>query len=411
MSSGADLTAYDAALKNHYTQDRVEDMVFKNNPFFALVPKMESFGGDELPIPIIYGNPQGRSKTFRTAQTAATTSSSKITKFVLTRVKDYGVVTIDNETLEASMGNENAFIEAKTTEIDGIINSVSRSLAINLARNSTSAYGQVLAEPAETASTFTFTLKRLSDINNFEVGQSLVIWSLASAGSQRTSDGTDDEWLVAGVNRSTGVLTMTGTYSSSGSIAANDYIFVEGDRGLGISGLEDWIPATAPDSTTFFGANRSVDPTRLGGLRLDASAMPIEEALIQAEAEVVGQGFSLTHFFMGHRALSDLKKSLGSKVEYVNMHANARISFTGVSVEGSKGPISCVADHNFPSDRIFGLNMDYIKFYSLGKAVRVLNSDGLQMLRQSQDDGVEIRYGFYGNLGMRAPGSQINVQI
>lgn len=411
MASGLDLTAFDAALKQHYTADRVEDMVYKENPFLALIPKYERFGGRNLPLPIVYGNPQGRSKTFANAKTRSTATSSKVTDFVLTRVKDYGIATIDNETMLASEGDADAFVDSATLEIDGIINSLTRSLAINLFRTSAAYIGQVLAEPSTNASTFQFTFKNVDDIANVEVEQMLVIYSAASGGSVRSSDGSDDEWEVAAVNRSTGVVTLTGTYDGSGTIAADDYVFVEGDRGLGVSGLEDWIPTTAPGATAFFGVDRSVDPTRLGGQRLDATAMPIEEALIKADSQVCREGGKLTHYFMPHSALADLKKSLGSKVQYVNLAANARISFPGVVIDGDKGPIRCVADHNAQGDRIWGVNFDYMKFYSLGKAVRVLDTDGLQMLRQSDDDGVEVRYGFYGNLGMRAPGYAVNIQI
>lgn len=378
-----------------------------------MVPKYEKFGGRNLPLPIIYGNPVGRSKTFSTAQSAGGTSGSgsKITQFTLTRVKDYGVATIDNETMLASEGDANAFIEAATTEIDGIINAVTRSLAINLYRTSAASIGQVLAEPAETASTFTLTLKNIEDISVAEVGEEHVIWSALSGGAQRISETGDDEWTVAAVNRSTGVITYTGNYDANGTIAADDYIFKQGDRGLGISGLEDWIPYATPGATGFFGVDRSVDPTRLGGQRLDGSSMPIEEALIEGDAIVCREGMKITHYFMSHRALRDLKKSLGSKVQYVNLAANPRISFPGVIVDGNKGPIKVVGDHNCPDNRIHGVNFDYMKFYSLGKAVRVLDTDGLQMLRQSSDDGVECRYGFYGNLGCRAPGSNVTIQI
>jgi hypothetical protein len=412
MASGLDLTAFDAALKQHYTDDRVEDMVYKDNPFLAMVPKYERFGGRNLPIPIIYGNPQGRSKTFANAQTRSEVTSSLVHDFVLTRVKDYGIATLDNETMLASEGDANAWMEAATLEIDGIINALTRSLAVNLTRTSAASIGQVNAEPSVNASTFDVVMKDAEEITNVEVDQMHVIHSALSGGSQRTSDGADNEWVVAAVNRSSGTITYTGSYDASGDIAADDYIFVEGDRGNGVSGLEDWIPATAPTSgDSHFGVDRSVDATRLAGLTYDGSSDPIEEALIKGDSLVAREGMKLTHYFMNHRALADLKKSLGSKVQYVNLQVNPRISFPGVVVDGSKGPISVIGDHNFPDNRIFGLNMDYIKFYSIGKAVRVLDTDGLQMLRQSSDDGVEVRYGFYGNLGVRAPGSCVNIQI
>jgi hypothetical protein len=414
MSSQTDLTVYDAALKQHYTADKVENLVYKDNPLYAMLPKMEAFGGRNLPIPIIYGNPQGRSRTFSQAQarSVAAAAGIKITDFILTRVKDYSVATIDNETLEASKGDANSFISAATSVIDGAYQSIANNYAFSLYRGSSGARGRVLAEPTENASTFSFTLLDIEAVTGFEVGQEVVMYAAESGGSAKTSDGSDDEWTIAGVNRTTGVITLTGTYSASGDIAANDYVFVNGDRGLSLSGFQSWVPFTAPDSTLFFGVDRSVDVTRLGGNRLDATGLPIEEALIEADAMVAREGFGLTHYFMGHDKFGDLKKALGSKVQYVDVAVNAKISFRGVMVDGTRGPIKVIPDHNCPGDLVAGMNMNYVKLYSLGKAVRTLDmGDGLEMLRQAADDGVEARIGGYAQLGIRAPGAFINVKV
>ena len=79
---------------------------------------MQDFGGKNLPIPIIFGNPQNRSATFSTA--VAGTTNSQLKDFVLTRNKDYSIASIDNETLESSKGNSNAFLEAATVEINSV---------------------------------------------------------------------------------------------------------------------------------------------------------------------------------------------------------------------------------------------------------------------------------------------------
>ena len=50
-----DMTTFASALKQHYTNDRVENMVYQDNPLLAMMPKMSEFGGKNLPIPIIYG--------------------------------------------------------------------------------------------------------------------------------------------------------------------------------------------------------------------------------------------------------------------------------------------------------------------------------------------------------------------
>jgi len=404
-----DMASFDAALKQHYTDDRVLDMVYKDNPLFALMSKMESFGGKNLPIALIYGNPQGRSKTFTNAQTRGGATSSLIQDFVLTRTKDYSVATIDNETLEASKGNSNAFMEAATTEIDGAINSLTRSLAIGMYRTKAASIGQVNAEPAEAA--LVVTMKSIGDISNIEVGQIINIWSALTGGAQRSSDGADISWEVTAVDRSAGTFTLDDTYDSSGTIAADDYIFVEGDRGLGLSGLEDWCPETAPTSTPFFGVDRSVDTQRLGGIRHNGSADPIEEALIEGASKAARESAKIDHAFVSYAKYAELEKALGAKVQYVDLKMTAEVGFRGILINGPRGPIKVIPDQNCPDNVAWMLQLNTWKLYSLGKAVRVIDTDGLQMLRQASADGVEVRYGFYGNVGCRGPGFNCRVKL
>jgi hypothetical protein len=44
------------------------------------------------------------------------------------------------------------------------------------------------------------------------------------------------------------------------------------------------------------------------------------------------------------------------------------------------------------------------KLYSLGAAPKMLELDGLPMLRITDDDAYEGRMGYYANLGCTAPG-------
>jgi len=62
------LTSFEAALKVHYTDLRIKNLVYRNNPWLAAIPKMEAFGGKSLPLPLQVGVPQGRSAEFIAAQ-------------------------------------------------------------------------------------------------------------------------------------------------------------------------------------------------------------------------------------------------------------------------------------------------------------------------------------------------------
>ena len=402
-----DMNSFDAALKEHYTDDRVLDMVYKDNPLFALMPKYESFGGKNLPIPLIYGNPQGRSKTFTNAQTRGNVTTSLVTDFVLTRVKDYSIATIDNETLEASKGDANAFMEAATTEIDGAINSLTRSLAVGQYRDSSAQIGQVSATPSGQV----IIMKSPGDITNIEVGQAVEFFSAKSGGSEHNINTANSQTIVAAVDRSAGSFTLSVTQDGGNDIAANDYIFVEGDRGLGISGLEDWVPASAPGSTAFFTVDRSSDTQRLGGIRYDGSADPIEEALIEGASRAAREGAKVDHAFLSYAKYAELEKALGSKVQYVDLKMSAEVGFRGILINGPRGPIKVIPDQNCQDDVAWMLQMNTWKLYSLGKAVRVIDTDGLSMLRQASADGVEVRYGFYGNVGCRGPGFNCRVAL
>ena len=414
MSTALSLSAHDYALKQHYTAEMVENMVYKDNPFLALVAKMEEFGGRNLPIPVIYGNPQGRSATFARAQARGQLSSTKGLAFLLTRVKDYSVATMDNETIEASKGDANAFLEAATVEIDGAINSLTRSLAVAQYRQGYGEIGQI-----GSISTTTITLLNVEDVTNFEVGQELDV-SATISGALRAYGTSGNGLIVTSINRDTGVLTFGAnvTHADNGipTAAANDYIFVRGDHTASsltkLAGMEAWNPYTAPAAAeSFFGVDRSVDVTRLSGLRYDGTADPIEEALVTAASRAAREGAKIDHFFMNFKKFGELEKALGAKVQYVNMQANAVVGFRGMIINGPKGPINVVPDQNCPADRIRGVDLSMWKHCSLGKAVRTIDTDGLQMLRQSSDDGVEVRIGHYGNLACKAPGSNINIKV
>lgn len=397
-----DLTTFAAALKQHYTTDRVENMVYRDNPLLALMPKYEQFGGDNLKLPVKHGIPQGRSANFATAQSNKTNTQLKA--FLLTRDKDYSLASIDNETIEASKGNSNAFMEAATTEIDGAIESATRSLAIAMYGTGSGSIGQVQANAAGTS----IQLKNVEDVTNFEVGMEVVFSTADGGGAIKSGTVT-----VNGVDRDLGVVTVDSLAAIDGGTgaAADDYVFVEGDYDSKIKGLRAWLPDSAPSATAFFGVDRTVDATRLGGIRYDGSSEPIEEALISAASRVAREGGKPDYCFMSYGKFAELEKALGSKVQYVDAHANGEIGFRGMLIHGPRGSIKVIADQNCPDDRAFMLSMQYWKLYSLGKAPKILDSDGLKFLRESNADAVEVRVGYYAQMGCRAPGFNANIKL
>lgn len=412
-----DLTSFDAALKEHYTDRAIENLTYDNNPFFAMVKKFEKFDGDVLPIPVIYGTPQGRSHTFTQAQTAAAATTGKYGKFAVTRVSDHEVVLIDNETIEASSSKDGAFFEAQVTEIDNGMMALTRNVAIEMFRSGFSPKGRVYTSSFATT---TLTLGTSTDgqdkssATNFEIGMQIVFSDTEGGSVLRDSA---DFLTITGVDVAAGTLTVDANLSNISGIAQNDYIFVRGDRQnaaspsrLGISGLEDWIPQTTPTSTTFFGLNRAPHPTRLGGQRFDGSAVPIDEAIYKGATLAAREGGRPDVCFLNYENYGSLINLLGSKVQYVDVKV-ADIGFEGVRVVGPAGPIKVIPDQNCPGDRAYVLQLNTWQLATLYKAIRFNNTDGMKLLRQSAADAVEARMVFRGNLTCNAPGWNCNVKL
>ena len=388
------MTTFAAALKQHYTDEKIENMVYKDNPFLAMISKYEDFGGENLKLPVKYGIPMGRSATF--ADAVSNKTASQLKAFLLTRKSDYAIASIANETIEASKGNANAFIEAATFEIDGAIEAATRSLAVSLYGDGSGSIGVVGALATTTASNDTVTLATIQDITNFEVGMQL------NFGTATTNKKIDS------INRDTGVFILD---AASGA-TTTEAIYVDGDKDAMLTGLGGWLPSTAPASTdSFFGVNRSSDSTRLGGIRFDGSSLPLEEALIGAAARVAREGGKPDVCFINYNNFGDLEKALGSKVSYVDVKVNPEIGFRGILIHGPRGPIKVVPDQNCPNGVAYLLQMDVWKLYSLGKAPKILDSDGLKFLRESTADAVEARIGYYAQLGCRAPGFNVRVAL
>lgn len=399
------LTAMNSALKELYDGQVVENLVYSDNPFLAMVPKKTDFGGKYKPIPIITGVSQGRSSTFSNAQ--GNQSAVQIQSFLLTRVSDYSIATIDNQTMLASRTDKMSFLEGAKLVIDGAFRSLTNSLASALFRTGTGSIGQI-----GSISSGVITLSNAADVVQFEVNQVLQA-NATDGGTPRAALG-----YVIAVNRALGTVTVAssglgGSAASPSGWAGNDYLLVQGDVNAKVKGLAAWLPVTAPTSgDNFFGVDRSQDVTRLAGVRYNGSAQSIEESLIDASSLLAREGGKPDICVTNFASYAALEKSLGSKVQYVDMKGPAEIAFRGIMINGANSMIKVFPDRNCQAQVGYLLQMNSWTLNSLGDAPQILRyGDGLEMLRVSNADAGEVRIGYYANLATNAPGYNAVVSL
>ncbi len=425
-----------AALKELYTDDKeyMKDLVYKENPFLALVPKNESpdgFAGKYIPVPLEYGNPQGRSHTFSNAQTQQT-ATSLVSYFVYV-IQDYQLVTISNLLMEQTKTNAGAFVDAAKLQMDGGFRNITNNIAFELFGSGTATRGISAATSSQTGANpnvVTLPLTNAQQIVAFEVGQLLV--SSATDGGAISTTGV----VVTAVDRSSGVVTGNGITLSTGATVADvaslwaigsgiAYLTVYGDLPtagatntgsyLALSGLAAWMPITSPASNdSFWGVNRSADPTRLAGCRFNAQSMTIEEGMTNALAFLNREGGKPDLCVMDFASYAALVNALGAKVQYVQVnHDEVEVAFEGITFQSAYGRVTVLADRSCPPQTAYLLTMSTWKLRSLGKVPHILTygMEGLEGLRVGNADALEIRIGYYGNLICSAPGFNCVVQL
>lgn len=395
------MTAANAVLKELYTDQVLQMMVYKDNPALAMIPKNTDFGGKYKPIPIIIGTSQGNSNTFANAQ--ANQSAANLQSFLLTSTSDYAIAQIDNRTMLSAKTDKMAFIQTAKVLVDGAIRAATNRAAFAIFGDGTGTIGQI-----GTIASGVITLSNAQQVTQFEINQVLKAGT-ASGGTQHAAAG-----YVIAVNRSSGTVTVSttlgGTAATPTSWTNTNYITTDGDLNAKMSGFQAWLPSTAPTSSdSFFGVNRSSDVTRLAGVQYSGAATgeTIEETIISASSLVAREGGAPNKLITNFATYAALEKSLGSKVQYVteSMINNPVIAFRGIKVSGANTTIDVFPDRSCPGYKGFLLQMDTWALEGLGDVPQILKyGDGLDMLRVYNADSSELRVGSYGNVSCNAPG-------
>jgi hypothetical protein len=406
-----DLTAANAALKELYDGQVVENEVYEDAPLYAMVKKNKDFGGKTKPIPLITGVSQGVSADFATAQ--ANQSPPQVNGFQLTRKRRYGLATIDNETMLASANDKMAFIEGSKLVIDSAIRATTLAIQSDLFRSGTGSIGQVNASGWTSG---VATLMDTTTVTQFEINMVLQDNATDGGASPRAALG-----YVIAVDRTAGTVTVSstglgGAAGTPASWAASEYLLRQGDNNACCSGLAAWFPTTAPGSSdNFYGVNRSADPVRLAGVRFDGRNESVEEALIDAITLLGREGGKPTLGVCSFQTFGALVKSLGSKMQYTDAEAETadghKIGFRGVSLIGGNTKASIFPDRSCPANLTYLLTPKTIAIEALGEVPQILMyEDGLTMLRVSNKDAGELRVGAYFNASCNAPGWNAVVQ-
>jgi hypothetical protein len=430
----------DALFKQKYTEG-LEDLTYKERPFFGLLPKYTDVGGASgatraWHIPLKFANTSAVGGNFTTAQTRAASVSSKVVAWELVTMHQYGFINLDMESVLRSEGKEHAFVDEKSLEMDAIIENMSNRLhhfSYLDGTGSLSIVGNATQMPS--FATSVMVLSNPETAVYWSYGDELTASLTASGGTPRALGSNGHGWFVIAINLDAGTFTVGNSASTPVNLndaadgiptATNgDFIQHRGDvqvagtvGGTVVSGFANFIP---PVGTTFtpgallYTVEQSQAVDFLAGSRYDGSNLGIEEAVMRGTNIVAKKGGIIKQIFINHKHFSDLVAAISARgmVNFLEISPTEypEIGFEAVRIVGAKGSVEVIPDYACPSTQGTGLRLEDWYFASVGEPIRVMNGDGLEFLRLSGSDGIQAYWASYSNMVPLVPRNCLNLLL
>jgi hypothetical protein len=394
MSSASTIAALQKMYKTIYMGRDLSNQAKRKTPAYDMVAKYDDFDGAQLVFPFNYNLPVGVSSAFATAQ-ANPTASGFDNWVMATRKTLYGFLTIDAQAMKAARKDIGAFLRLRQKETNEILSYMKMVLGGHAFwGDGAGNLGQVASKTGTDPST-DFTLVEPKDAIKFHLNQRLVFnpTRTGSSGTIRAS-----VYKVTGVNRVSGKITVTRVSGTTGSDpAASDYVYMEGTYDAYPLGVGAFIPATDPGVSgvpaSLLSMTRTDDPVMKSGWRVTWQGS-IEETA-KYLVSLMGQYFDRENSVMWvSRAnwfrLEQELTAQGRKI--LDQRATQVFGSPALLLITPEGEIPVVSDPYMVQDAFYLLDMSTIEVHHLDNLIHIVDDDGLSLIRQTSDDGVEIRF-------------------
>lgn len=405
------ISTISAITKTQFTAPVMRWLAYKDNPTFGMVSKREDWEGDNYIVPLQTEANQSGGVTIAIAQAGLFPDTYK--RFTMTRLQDFAVARVNGEVIDAASSNKGAFVNAFKRAMEGAIFTAKRSAAIHQFRAGTGSRGQISS--GSNVSTATVTLARLSDITNMSLG--LTVQLANTDGGTLRSSGANAQ--ITKIDRLNGTITFSDVLTNLIAAAqANDFILRSGDLNGVIHGMGAWVPTSTPSNTLFNGTDRSVDPVRLAGQFVNCQNLNYRESLITGMSRIKVENGDPDTVVLNPLGVQIFAKEMeGKSIYFKQVELAAAVKGTKATVgydafetqlDGSK--VRVISDVNCPNGDGWVTQFDTWFFASILAVPRILEYQGVsQFVHVTNDDAVEIRVGYRGDLGCDGPSYNVHL--
>lgn len=388
-----DITAFANVLKIDY-RNGLDYAFFRNFNLYNWFPKDTTFKGLNRPVTVVSEGTYG-SNDYTAAESNA--GVAPVDRFTVERQKEYHDGFLDIETMKASEGDKAALKASVAMSMDAAMQGCKRSTSFQLMNNGGGALGQI-SSTSTPATSATITLADPNMAVHF--GRNMPLQASATDGTSGTvRTGTV---TITGIDRKAGTLTVsTANWTGITGIAAGDYLFRNGDFGKGIHGVPAWIPLNDADvtATPFLGVDRTSDPVRLAGLRVDASGETTVDGLIEGIAQGSVEGASYDACWVNPKRFAEIQKSTWAKTLFeATVELTPTISIKALKLHSEMGDVPIMSDRSIPYTHSWLTRRKCWRLSSLGGWPHLATEHGFKYMTVSGRDVLQFKLRRMGNL-------------
>lgn len=367
--------------KKRYSDRQATFVATREHPTLYSITQEMGLDGQDFTYPMITTNPQGIGNTVAGAQSASETLQGK--QFVTDAKIKYGVITLNGIAILKARGNQASFINLVTRTTDGQLDELGADVAFDLHRTGSGMRGR-----RASISGNVITLTDAKDVDHFKLKMTI--------GAAQNADGTSPRTgtaKVVGISRSTKKITLD-DQSTILSFQDNDYLFRANSIGGGIEGMALATPLAAPTSgDSYRTVDRSIDVEALAGSRQDDTSKFPEQVIGDLAVAIRRMGKRVRRACLIPEAFQSMVNRLGAKVVYNNPGGQADVGFEEIAIHAAGGVIQVMSDPDADPTfvRVWRDDAHAMKYLDNSLIHIVRDPDGRQQMRQTADDGIEIR--------------------
>lgn len=401
----------DAILKVWY-QKAIGNMLYADAPLTAVIPKVHA-GGETVSVTIEYGENAGRSFDFATA--LANQNNAQRMKLSMDWAEDHVIARVKKSAITLSQDNAGALVKMLSQEIKSTLTTITQNLERQIAASTGFNDLGVIAS----ISTDTITWVSRTSALNFIPGAKYNFAQTVTSSTMRNSGNTA---TCVSTDRDAGTTTFhAGDLAALSAVTAGDVAFQQGDKtgstSVGLLGIPAWVPLTAPaPGDSFGGKDRSVDPQRLAGVRVDGRGKSATDAVADLCVRVCEAGgnpdVGYSTYDFNQALVKEAQARRVFNYDEVKASNDIKVMFKGVTVVHPKGEIKMLAVKYAPSNAVRVLTTDDWELNCGEGTTPIFNPfmNGGQ-LDEPADDSVQIRHKLLACLTCMAPGHSGVAQI